>query len=128
MAPLARWCFHHRRIVLSAWLLALVLMGGVSHAVGSSYANNFSFPSTDSSKAQDIVKANFAAQAALYGKVTTVCLHNPNCRVLQTWGFTDKYSWIPAFFKGKQGWALPFDDSYQKKPAYDAILKALEAK
>jgi endo-1,4-beta-xylanase len=72
--------------------------------------------------------ANLAAQAALYGKVTTVCLHNPNCRVLQTWGFTDKYSWIPAFFKGKQGWALPFDDSYQKKPAYNAILKALEAK
>ena len=63
MAPLARWCFHHRRIVLAAWLLALVLMGGVSHAVGSSYANNFSFPSTDSSKAQDIVKANFPTQA-----------------------------------------------------------------
>jgi endo-1,4-beta-xylanase len=71
---------------------------------------------------------NLAAQAALYGKVTTVCLQNPTCRVLQTWGFTDKYSWIPAYFKGKQGWALPFDDSYQKKPAYNAILKALEAK
>src|SRR5580658_7401845 len=38
-------------------------MGGVSHAVGSSYANNFSFPSTDSSQAQDIVQANFATQA-----------------------------------------------------------------
>ena len=63
MAPLARWCFHHRRIVLSAWLFALVLIWGVSHAVGSSYANNFSFPSTDSSKAQDIVQANFATQA-----------------------------------------------------------------
>ena len=63
MAPLARWCFHHRRIVLAGWLLALVLMGGVSHAVGSSYSNDFSFPSTDSSKAQDIVKANFATQA-----------------------------------------------------------------
>src|SRR5580700_5945058 len=63
MAPLARWCFHHRRIVLAAWLLALVVMGGVSHAVGSSYATNFSFPSTDSSQAQDIVQANFATQA-----------------------------------------------------------------
>jgi putative drug exporter of the RND superfamily len=63
VAPLARWCFHHRRLVLAAWLLALIVMGGVSHAVGSSYANNFSFPSTDSSKAQDIVQANFATQA-----------------------------------------------------------------
>jgi RND superfamily putative drug exporter len=63
VAPLARWCFHHRRIVLGAWLLALVLMGSVSHAVGSAYTANFSFPSTDSSKAQDIVKANFPTQA-----------------------------------------------------------------
>jgi hypothetical protein len=62
------------------------------------------------------------------GKVTTVCLQNPNCRVLQTWGFTGKYSWIPAYFKGKQGWSLPFDDAYQKKPAYDAMLEALETK
>jgi hypothetical protein len=62
------------------------------------------------------------------GKVTTVCLQNPNCRVLQTWAFTGKYSLIPAYFKGKQGWSLSFDDAYQKKPAYDAVLKALETK
>ena len=63
MATLARWCFRHRRIVLPAWLLGLVLVAAISHAVGSSYANNFSFPATDSSRAQDIVKANFPAQA-----------------------------------------------------------------
>ncbi len=63
MATLARWCFRHRRIVLPAWLFALVLVATISHAVGSSYANNFSFPATDSSQAQDIVKTNFPAQA-----------------------------------------------------------------
>ena len=63
MATLARWCFRHRRIVVPAWLFALVLMATISHAEGSSYANNFSFPATDSSQAQDIVKANFPAQA-----------------------------------------------------------------
>ena len=63
MATLARWCFRHRRIVVPAWLFALVLVATISHAVGSSYANNFSFPATDSSQAQDIVKANFPAQA-----------------------------------------------------------------
>ncbi len=63
MATLARWCFRHRRIVLPAWLFSLVLVATISHAAGSSYANNFSFPATDSSQAQDIVKANFPAQA-----------------------------------------------------------------
>lgn len=63
MAALARWCFRHRKIVLPAWLVALVLVGGISRSVGSSYTNNFSFPSTDSSRALDVVKANFPAQS-----------------------------------------------------------------
>jgi endo-1,4-beta-xylanase len=48
--------------------------------------------------------------------------------MLQTWGFTDKYSWIPAFTNNKQGWALPFDLNYNKKPAYDGMLNALTGK
>jgi endo-1,4-beta-xylanase len=65
------------------------------------------------------------AQGELYFKVAGICLQNPSCRVLQTWGFTDKYSWIPSHSKGRQGWALPFDAVYQKKPAYDSMLRAL---
>ncbi len=72
--------------------------------------------------------ANLAAQGALYGKITQICLQTPTCRVLQTWGFTDKYSWIPGYSKGKQGWALPFDANYKKKPAYDSMLEALQAR
>jgi endo-1,4-beta-xylanase len=71
--------------------------------------------------------ANLAAQGALYGKVTQICLQTPACRVLEIWGFTDKYSWIPGYSKGKQGWALPFDADYKKKPAYDSMLEALQA-
>ena len=71
--------------------------------------------------------ASLAVQGALYGKVTQICLQTPTCRVLQTWGFTDKYSWIPGYSKGKQGWALPFDADYKKKPAYDSMLEALQA-
>ena len=69
--------------------------------------------------------ASLHAQGELYFKVAGICLHNPSCRVLQTWGFTDKYSWIPSHSKGRQGWALPFDAVYQKKPAYDSMLRAL---
>ena len=63
MAALARWCFRHRKIVLPAWLIALVLVGGIARTAGSSYSNNFSFPSTDSSRALDLVKANFPSQS-----------------------------------------------------------------
>ncbi len=63
MAGLARWCFHHRRIVLALWLVALIGFGGVDRAVGASYANNFSLPATDSSRALDILKADFPSQS-----------------------------------------------------------------
>ena len=72
--------------------------------------------------------SSLEGQGELYGKVTEICLQNPSCRVLQTWGFTDKYSWIPGHSKGKQGWALPFDARYQRKTAYDSMLRALQSK
>ena len=69
--------------------------------------------------------ASLDAQAKLYGEITALCLQQPACRLIQTWGFTDKHSWIPGTFKG-QGWALPWDAEYRKKPAYDAMLNALQ--
>lgn len=68
--------------------------------------------------------ASLTAQAKLYGEVTTLCVQRPACKLVQTWGFTDKHSWIPGFYKG-QGWALLWDDKYQKKPAYEAVHDAL---
>jgi endo-1,4-beta-xylanase len=44
----------------------------------------------------------------------------PACTAIQTWGFTDKRSWIPHADEG-YGAALPFDKSYQAKPAFAAI-------
>lgn len=68
--------------------------------------------------------AALARQADVYRKVLNVCLREPACRVVQTWGFTDAYSWIPKFFPG-HGAALPFDAEYQPKPAWAAMLEAL---
>jgi endo-1,4-beta-xylanase len=68
--------------------------------------------------------ASLSAQAKLYGKIATLCVQQPACKALQTWGFTDKHSWIPAFYKG-QGWALLWDEQYRKKPAYQAVRDAL---
>ena len=63
MQSLARWCFRHRKIVLLAWIAALIVVGAIAHAAGSSYSNNFSFPSTDSSKALAVEQANFPARS-----------------------------------------------------------------
>lgn len=63
-------------------------------------------------------------QAETYRKVTEICLALPNCVAIVTWGFTDKHSWVPGFFGG-EGAALPFDETYARKPAYDAIVQAL---
>ena len=73
---------------------------------------------------RDSSAASLAAQAKLYGELAVICVQQPRCKLFQTWGFTDKDSWIPGFLPG-YGWALPFDANYQKKPAYTSILNAL---
>jgi cellulose 1,4-beta-cellobiosidase len=65
-------------------------------------------------------------QALAYGDAVTFCLNEPNCAALVSWGFTDKFSWVPGTFSGF-GDALMFDMSYQPKPAYTAMQTVLEA-
>ena len=66
-------------------------------------------------------------QADAYQRVVRACLQNPGCTAIQTWGFTDKYSWIGSHSHGAQGAGLLFDRAYKPKPAYDAMLKELAA-
>lgn len=68
-------------------------------------------------------EAMLTAQANRYRDIVTLCLKNPHCTAIQTWGFTDRYSWIPHQNPGF-GAALLFDRDYQPKPAYTAIQKA----
>jgi endo-1,4-beta-xylanase len=65
-----------------------------------------------------------ARQAEVYRNVLDVCLGQPACYGFQTWGFTDKYSWIPGSFPG-YGAALVFDNGYNPKPDYDALEAGL---
>ncbi|HWC37251.1 MAG TPA: MMPL family transporter, partial [Acidimicrobiales bacterium] len=57
MRTIATWCFRHRRVVVAAWLLALVALFGISSAVGSAYSNTFTLPHTESTKAIDLLRA-----------------------------------------------------------------------
>ncbi len=66
-------------------------------------------------------------QADIYRQIAADCLSHRGCTAIQTWGFTDKYSWIGSHSKQKQGAALLFDRTYQAKPAYAVLRKVLEA-
>lgn len=65
-------------------------------------------------------------QSLGYGDAVTFCLSEPSCAAVVTWGFTDKYSWVPSVFNGF-GDALIFDTNFQAKPAYTAMQAVLEA-
>jgi endo-1,4-beta-xylanase len=66
-------------------------------------------------------------QAEVYRGIVRACLNNAGCTAIQTWGFTDKYSWIGSHSHGARGQALPFDRAYQPKSAYSALLEELSA-
>jgi RND superfamily putative drug exporter len=57
MRRLARWSFHHRRIVVGAWLAALALSFAITRSVGTGYSNDFTLPSTESTQALDLLQA-----------------------------------------------------------------------
>jgi len=69
--------------------------------------------------------ADLANQARTYYNIVKTCKESGNVTAFLTWGFTDRYSWIPWKYPG-WGWALPFDKNYQPKPAAYAIEKALK--
>jgi endo-1,4-beta-xylanase len=74
----------------------------------------------------DPAPALVARQAEIYRTMMEVCLAVDACTAYVTWGFTDRYSWIPSFYPG-MGEALIFDAAYRPKPAYTALREALTA-
>src|SRR5580704_15789033 len=75
MARLARWCFEHRRRVVAAWLLALVVATGVSMAAGTTFNTNFSLPGTDSQAAATLLTTNFPAASGEGDQVVIQATH-----------------------------------------------------
>src|ERR1039457_3949434 len=71
-------------------------------------------------------------QADIYREIATACLSHrlsySGCTAIQTWGFTDKYSWIGSHSKKTEGGALPFDRTCRPKPASRALRNTLDAR
>jgi len=72
-----------------------------------------------------VTQSELDEQAKIYETMMRSCLKFKKCTMLITWGFTDKFSWwpyaVPTF-----GAALPFDQNYNKKPAYFSLYNALK--
>jgi endo-1,4-beta-xylanase len=66
-----------------------------------------------------------AQQASFFAQMMQDCLSLPQCRSFTLWEYTDKYSWVPGFFKG-QGAATPWDENLQPKPAFTSLINALD--
>jgi len=65
-------------------------------------------------------QANLTKQAQVYKKLLLICLGAPNCLSFETWGFTDKYSFVAS----PQD-PFPLNSTYEEKPAYQAIFNIL---
>ncbi|EIW58084.1 uncharacterized protein TRAVEDRAFT_29696 [Trametes versicolor FP-101664 SS1] len=68
--------------------------------------------------------ALLAQQQKDYQSVVQACMNVKGCVGVTIWDWTDKYSWVPSTFSG-QGAALPWDQTFNKKPAYSGITAAL---
>ncbi len=60
-----------------------------------------------------------ADQAAVFANTVRTCMQQPACRAVQTWGFTDRYTWRSP------NTPLLLDEEYQAKESYRAVQRAL---
>jgi endo-1,4-beta-xylanase len=69
----------------------------------------------------------FAAQAAKFHDITAACMAISLCRSISVWGVGDADSWI-RWSMGEYDRPLLFDDNYEPKPAYWAVVAALDGR
>jgi len=63
LRALARFCYRRRRLVIACWLGALIGMNVLAGVIGTNFTTNFSAPNTESTRAADLLRANFKAQS-----------------------------------------------------------------
>jgi len=66
-ARLGRWCHAHRRHVVALWIGALVALGAVLGAVGTTSRSEFTLPDVESRHGTDILKESFGGVGAGQG-------------------------------------------------------------
>lgn len=72
---------------------------------------------------------NDATMATMYHDIVAACVEEPKCTAITVWGINDGASWLNSWngtgCNGQSSRSLLFNDSYQKKGTYTAVLNAL---
>jgi RND superfamily putative drug exporter len=63
MRRFATWTTGHRKTVIIGWILALIVVGGISGSVGADFTEEFKLPASDSKEAFDLLENKFPAQS-----------------------------------------------------------------
>jgi putative drug exporter of the RND superfamily len=63
MSALARWCYQHRFVVITAWIGLLIGLTLMSQAVKTSYDNSLTLAGTGSGSAQELLRQSTPANA-----------------------------------------------------------------
>jgi RND superfamily putative drug exporter len=63
MSTLARWCYQHRFVVITAWVGLLIGLTVMSQAVKTSYDNSLTLAGTGSGSAQELLQRSAPAKA-----------------------------------------------------------------
>jgi len=72
-------------------------------------------------------KAQEIQQAEEYRKWAQLCLEEPACTCFETWGFSDRYTWLTPDITVSNNHPLLWDEFYQKKLAYTAVIETFQA-
>jgi putative drug exporter of the RND superfamily len=80
MIRVAHWSFKHRRMVVVGWLLAAVVVLGLSSGIGSKFNSNFNLPNTDSQAAVTLLTKNFPAASGEGDQVVFQATHGATIR------------------------------------------------
>ena len=71
----------------------------------------------------EVTQEKLEKQAEIYRDIMEICLSVDACTTFVMWGFTDLHSHLND--NPDRGSALIFDESYQPKPAYYALVDVL---
>ncbi len=69
LAPLARACVRHKKLVIGVWLALLVVISGIGNGVGPDYKTDFKLPDSETKQVFDLLQQNSPNQAGSNGQI-----------------------------------------------------------